>query len=214
MASRRFALVLNLALRLAIVYFLAETMLFSDDPRFAGKAIPIRNFVIVGGASLLFPIAYLLRRKKASYPLWTDFLYLSIFGLDMAGNSFNLYDTIFYFDLLPHFYGTGAATLIFYLLVLARDFFGKIRISRFEAFILSFGAATILHAGLEVQEYYTDVLAGTHNVRGVFDVINDLFVGFLGSISFIGLFELFLKGKTRAQTKRLLAPIASLFAHK
>lgn len=207
----RVALVLNILLRLLIFYFLAETMLFPNDPRFFGKAIPERNFVIVVAGSLVFPALYLWRGKKGGYPFWSDFLYLSIYALDMAGNSFNLYDSIFYFDLIPHFHGTGAATLIFYLIVLARDVIGKIRISRFEAFLLAFGVATILHAGLEAQEFYTDVFAGTHNVRGVFDVINDIVSGFLGSIVYVGLFEVLLKTKTKEQIRKLLTPMAEVF---
>lgn len=209
-------LVLNIGLRLAIFYFLAETMLLPNDPRFLGKAIPERNFVIVIGASSVFPLLYILRRKNqaglSTYPFWTDFLYLSIFALDMAGNSFNLYDTIFWFDLIPHFHGTGAATLIFYLIILARDFFGKIKLSKLEVFFLSFGLATILHSALEAQEFYTDVFAGTHNVRGVFDVINDLVAGFLGSIVYVALFEVFARGKTKDQIKQILTPLAKLFA--
>lgn len=207
-------LVLNIGLRLTIFYFLFETMLLPSDPRFLGKAIPERNFIIVIGASLVFPLLYILRGKKSGYPFWTDFLYLSIFALDMAGNSFNLYDTIFWFDLIPHFHGTGAATLIFYLIVLARELFGKIKLSKLEAFFLSFGLATILHSALEAQEFYTDVFAGTHNVRGVFDVINDLVAGFMGSIVYVALFEVFAKGKTKGKIRKLLTPLANLFVHK
>lgn len=218
-----FPLVLNIWLRLAIFYFLAETMLFPSDPRFLGKAIPERNFVIVVGASLVFPLLYIWRRKNqagsptvghglSTYPFWSDFLYLSIFALDMAGNSFSLYDTIFWFDLIPHFHGTGAAALIFYLAVLARDLFGKIKLSKIESFLLAFGLATILHAALEAQEFYTDVFAGTHNVRGVFDVINDLVAGFLGSIVYVALFEIFARSKTKDKIKQFLTPLANLFA--
>jgi hypothetical protein len=34
---------------------------------------------------------------------------------------------------------------------------------------------------LEAQEYYTDVFFQTHNVRGTFDVVNDLVVGLGGA---------------------------------
>ena len=43
--------VLNVAIRVHVAYFLWEVMAHPDDPRFAGKAIPIRNLVIVGGMS-------------------------------------------------------------------------------------------------------------------------------------------------------------------
>jgi hypothetical protein len=37
----------------------------------------------------------------------------------------------------------------------------------------AFDVANTIHVGLEAQEYYTDVLFGTHNVRGVSDTVNE-----------------------------------------
>lgn len=176
------ALLVNVAVRITIFFFLGEVLLFPDDPRFAGKAIPIRNLIIVVTLSLLFPIVFFLKKKwnrgpqfasklgyQKRYPFWLDNLYLSIFWLDMAGNSFNLYDTYFYFDLIPHFHGTGA---------IAGVLFGAFGLN----FIASIGLANIIHMLLEAQEFYTDVLAKTHNVRGTFDTVNDLVVGLAGTI--------------------------------
>ncbi len=144
-------------------------MIFPDDPRFAGKAIPIRNFIIVITLSLLFPILYFWKKKWGRYPFWWDNLYLSIFWLDMFGNSFNLYDSYFYFDLIPHFHSTAA---------LAAVALGAFNFS----FWAGVGFANVIHMLLEAQEYYTDVFLKTHNVRGTFDTVNDLTVGLLGTI--------------------------------
>ena len=173
----RLEIIINILLRITIFYFLGEVLLLSDDPRFAGKAIPIRNLIIVVSLSLLFPLLYFLKKKWQKYPFWLDNLYLSIFWLDMAGNSFNLYDTYFYFDLIPHFHGTGA---------IAAVLFGAFGLSVAG----SIGLANIIHMLLEAQEFYTDVLAGTHNVRGTFDVINDLVVGLLGTCLYIFIYFL------------------------
>lgn len=172
---RALSIFINILIRLAILYFLAEVLFNPLDPRFAGKAIPIRNLVIVISLSLLFPILYYGKKKgwfdfaHHKYPFWLDNLYLSIFALDMAGNSFNLYDSIFYFDLVPHFYGTGVVTVVL-LGAFGLNFTGSV------------GLANIIHMALEAQEFYTDVLFGTHNVRGAFDTVNDLTVGLLGAI--------------------------------
>lgn len=176
-------LIVNILIRLSILYFLGEVLLFPDDPRFAGKAIPIRNFIIVITLSLLFPALYYLRKKWKHYPFWMDNLYLSIFWLDMAGNSLNLYDSYFYFDLIPHFHGTGAIAAV---LIGA---FGW-------AFWSGVGLANIIHMVLEAQEYYTDVFLGTHNVRGVFDVVNDLVVGVVGTIAY-GLIFLWFRQRSK-----------------
>jgi hypothetical protein len=164
-------LALNVALRLHLLYFLAEVLRRPEDPRFAGKAIPVRNALVVGGASLVFPALHLLRRPRGRwrrYPFWLDSLYLSIFWLDMAGNSLDLYDRYYYFDLLPHAHGTGAATVV------AQAVLGLPALS-------AVGVATVLHLLLEAQEYYTDVLFGTRNVRGVSDTVNDLLAGLAGT---------------------------------
>jgi hypothetical protein len=162
-------LLLNLALRLHLLYFLAEVLRRPGDPRFAGKAIPVRNALIVGGASLVFPALQLRRRPRGRYPFWLDDLYLSIFWLDMAGNSLDLYDRYYYFDLLPHAHGTGAAAVVLGAIL---------RLPPLSAV----GLANILHLLLEAQEYYTDVLVGTHNVRGVADTVNDLLAGLAGTV--------------------------------
>lgn len=177
-------LIFNLAIRIAIFYFLGEVLFLPDDPRFAGKAIPIRNLIIVVSLSLLFPLLYFLRKKwrtlpagRQEYPFWLDNLYLSIFALDMAGNSFNLYDSYFYFDLAPHFHGTGAVATIL------AGAFGL-------SFLTAAGSANLIHTLLEAQEYYTDVLAKTHNVRGVFDTVGDLTVGILGITIYLAIYKI------------------------
>ncbi|MBI2020741.1 hypothetical protein HYS94_05030 [Candidatus Daviesbacteria bacterium] len=177
-------LVLNVLIRLSILYFLGEVILNPDDPRFAGKAIPIRNLIIVISFSLLFPILYFWKKKWRRYPFWWDNLYLSIFALDMAGNSFNLYDSYFFFDLVPHFHSTAALAAVL-----------------LGAFSLPFwsgvGLANIIHMVLEAQEYYTDVFLGTHNVRGLFDTVNDLTVGVLGTIIYGLIYLYFTKWRKR-----------------
>lgn len=170
-------LVFNILIRLSILYFLGEVILNPDDLRFAGKAIPVRNLVIVLSLSLLFPILYFWKKRwvgstwltTGKYSFWWDNLYLSIFWLDMAGNSLNLYDSYFYFDLIPHFHSTAALSVVL-LGAFGFSFWGGV------------GLANIIHMLLEAQEYYTDVFFGTHNVRGVFDVVNDLVIGVAGTI--------------------------------
>lgn len=175
-----FGLIVNILIRLSIPYFLGEVLLFPDDPRFAGKAIPIRNLIIVITLSLLFPFFYFIKKRWKKYPFWMDNIYLSIFWLDMAGNSFNLYDRYFYFDLIPHFHSTAVLAAVL-LGAFGWSFWGGI------------GLANVVHLLLEAQEYYTDVFLNTHNVRGTFDVVNDLVVGVVGTILYGLIFLRFTK---------------------
>lgn len=149
---RALGIAANVALRLSILYFLLEVLSNPEDPRFAGKAIPIRNAIIVITFTSLFPALRWLARRWPRYPVWLDNIYLSIFWLDMGGNSFDLYDRYFFFDLVPHFHGTGATAVVLRGLGMGAP--GAL------------GIANTIHLALEAQEYYTDVLFGTHNVRG------------------------------------------------
>jgi hypothetical protein len=164
---------LNLGMRLVIVGVVAHALLHKDDRRYAGKAIGTRGLTLVA-ASLLIPALHLTIRRGERYPLATDTLYLSIFALDLAGNFGDLYDRHRYFDLIPHFHGTGAASLV--LADLLR-----------RPLLAGIGVAQIAHVGLEAQEYYSDVLFGLHNVRGTWDTVNDLLAGAAGSIAYAGI---------------------------
>ena len=186
MKKRRVAgVVVNALLRASIAAFLADTLRRPHDPRYEGKAIPVRNLLIVGSLSLTFPLVHLWRRRKSArskagmlplprYPVWTDNLYLSIFWLDMAGNFFDLYDRYPNFDLIPHCHGSGALAA-----ALLNDF---------EMPLLpAIGVANGIHGLLEAQEYFTDVFFGTHNVRGAWDSSGDLAAGVIGTITYAGI---------------------------
>jgi len=169
---------LNAALRVSIAAFLADVMRHPHDPRYEGKAIPVRNLIIVGTLGHLFPLLYLLSTRLrwwprwSRYPVWSDNLYLSIYWLDMAGNFLNLYDRYTHFDLIPHFHGSGA------LAAVGLRAFGWSPLT-------ALGVANGIHALLEAQEIATDVLCGTHNVRGAWDSEGDLAAGLLGTLAYV-----------------------------
>jgi len=164
--ARPLGAVVNIGIRLWIAYYLAEVLRNPEDPRFARKALPVRNLIIVGGLSLLFPLRHLFRRPWRRYPVWWDALYLSLFWLDMAGNHYDLYETYKEerFDLIPHFHGTGAV---------AAALHGGLGLSPWRAFLLT----NALHIALEIQEYATDVFFDTRNVHGWGDSLGDVAAG-------------------------------------
>jgi hypothetical protein len=177
------AIAINLALRAALVIFLADAILNADDSRFASKGIGSRGLIILP-ISLVLPALYLTRRRGQPYPFWMDNLYLSIFALDLGGNSFDLYNTYRHYDLVPHGHGTGAATVVFAWLLR-------------QPMLSAVGLATVLHVALEAQEYYSDVLFGLTNVRGTWDVVNDLVVGVLGSAAYGAAYIWFVRRRTQ-----------------
>lgn len=169
---RRVGIGLNVALRAAIVAVLVDARVNADAPRYAGKAIGTRGLAIIP-FSLAIPALHLARRRHRRYPVWTDNLYLSVFALDMGGNLFDLYDRYLFFDLIPHAHGTGAVTVVL------SEMFPLPPLS-------AVGVAQLLHIALEAQEYYSDVAFGLRNVRGTWDVVNDLLAGAVGSVAYAG----------------------------
>ena len=165
------AVTVNLLLRATMMFFVAEAIALSDDPRFQGKGIGIRNAIVVGSYSLVLPAIHWLRHPWRSFPWWTDALWLSVPWLDMVGNSVNLYDTVAWFDLVPHTHGPGAIVVV--LMEAAR-----------LPFLASIGVVQVGHVLLEAQEYYTDVFLGTDNVMNLADPINDMLVGVIGSAAY------------------------------
>lgn len=176
---------INLLLRLLLVVFTIDSLMNAGDERFAGKALGPRNLVILFGFAMLFPVLFRFTKQWKDYPWWFDATYLSIFFLDMAGNSVNAYNTRPGFDLLPHFYGPGALAVVL---------MGAFAIGPLAAA----GFATMLHALLEVQEIYGDQFLGTKNVRDLMDTANDLMAGIVGAT----LFVLVYKGSEWYQSKR------------
>jgi hypothetical protein len=173
MSVRRLAgLGVNVAQRLVIGGVVAHALLHPDDPRYAGKGIGTRGLALVA-ATILIPLLQLSSRRGERYPIGTDNLYLSILALDLAGNYFNLYNRYARFDLIPHFHGTGAATIVLARLLQ-------------RPLLAGVGVAQVLHVGLEAQEYYSDVLFDLHNVRGTWDTVSDLLAGAAGSLAYAG----------------------------
>lgn len=201
---RRYSLVaLNAGVRLAIIYWLVEAWVFQDDPRFADKAIPLRNTLVVGSLSMLFPVIWYRRGLSwSTYPIGLDIVYLSIFALDMAGNSLDLYERSAHFDLIPHLHGPGAFSLIISV------YWARTRYPTapflpdhrwlVESTLIGTSIATTVHVVMEAQEYYTDVVAGTTNVQGIADTVNDLVVGIVGALVYPPLaIRWFLPGRVR-----------------
>jgi hypothetical protein len=171
---RRAGIALNIVFRLAMAAFAIEVLLNLDDPRFVDKGLGVRSVLILAVASLLIPGWHLWRRRGwrpggAAYPVWYDNLYLTTFLLDQVGNSFDLYETYAYYDLIPHTLNSGVYTVIAAWLL---------RLS----IPCAIGIATIGHVLFEIQEAYGDEIFGTRNVGGVMDTVNDLLGGLIGSV--------------------------------
>lgn len=181
---RALAAILNLLLRGSILAVLAEALLRPEDPRYAGKAIGTRGLVMIP-LSLVLPVAHAVRgRSLATYPFWTDNLWLSIFALDLTGNHFDWYDRHARFDLIPHAHGTGAGTVV------------MAEVLEIPA-LSAVGLGQLGHILLEAQEYYSDIWFGLRNVRGTWDTVNDLLAGAAGSVAYAAALSLARRARGR-----------------
>lgn len=183
--------------RALVGYFGAEAVQVTasrpDDRRFAGKGIAVRNALLIGGFSLLLPALHRSSTRRDAFPWTADAVLLSIPALDMAGNSLDLYNRNGAFDSFAHFYGTAAAAA---LLALAME--GRAKEPVLVRWLVAAGGTTFLHVLLEIQEYWTDVLFGTHNVEGIEDAEGDVLWGICGVVAGTALIGLGLRSKYRA----------------
>ena|SRR5579871_6296563 len=196
--SDRLSMIANLALRGLMVYFGSESLRVSltnrRDRRFAGKAIALRNVLLLGGFSMLIPGLYFRSRRRTAFPWQSDALLLSIPVVDMAGNSFDLYNRYGVFDSFAHFYGNVASGWLLTLAMLGRG-----RADDMLRVVVAATGTTFCHVLLEVQEYWTDVLFGTRNVEGLEDTEGDILSGLLGAVTGVALAEILSRGRMGAR---------------
>ncbi len=178
----RLGLLLNLAARALLLYFGAEaiqaTVSNPNDRRFAGKGIALRNALLVGAFSMLLPVLHYLGPKRRAFPWAADAVLISVPVADMAGNSLDLYNNYGWYDSVTHFYGTAAVAGLMDLAGNGRN----VRPGPYR-WLVAASATTFFHVLLEIQEYWTDVIFGTHNVEGLEDTESDLLFGMFGAIT-------------------------------
>jgi hypothetical protein len=205
------SVLLNICARALLLYFGAEaiqaTISNPNDRRFAGKGIALRNALLVGAFSMLLPVLYHLGPKRQRFPWAADALVITVPVADMAGNSLDLYNRYGTFDLMTHFYGTAAVGGLMALAARGRN----VRPALFRWF-LAVSCTTFPHVLLEIQEYWTDVFFGTHNVEGLEDTEGDLLAGVCGAIAGVAVAEALMMrgGHIAAEARRLGATFESL----
>ncbi|MDE3074057.1 MAG: hypothetical protein KGJ86_01395 [Chloroflexota bacterium] len=170
---------------MAIAGFMVDTYVRADQPQYQGKGLAIRNIVVIGLGSLIVPFLHLRCTRRQPYPYLADNLYLSMYVGDMLGNAANIYDRWYWYDWITHFTGTGASALALALVLqrLPRTRGSPRPTNAWRAWC----ATNLVHGGLELQEWLTDVFGGTRNVHGLSDAVHDLGMGLLGSAAYLWL---------------------------
>ena len=173
----RAVVVLDVAVKLALIGLLVHAVLNPDLPQYQGKAM--------GGRAALFPLAAFAvpfiwltmfrgHRTGRPFPYMVDLLFTSPFLIDVAGNALDLYDTIEWWDDLNHFVNwallTAAVTIPLRWTMLGM----------WACVGLAVGFAAVSAIGWELGEYVTFIRFSDELSTAYTDTLGDLALGTLG----------------------------------
>ena len=113
----RWAIGVDIAVKLGTIGLLAFAIVNPDLPQFSGKAFTGRA-IAYPLALLAIPVAWwLLARARITFPAIPDLLFGLPFLIDVAGNALDLYDSIEWWDDANHLVNWGLHTAAIGLLL-------------------------------------------------------------------------------------------------
>jgi len=176
-AREREALLLDVAVKIALVGLLVIAAARSDLPQFAGKAMTGRA-IGYPLAALIVPAVwwFLSRRRRVRYPYALDILIVLPFLIDTAGNAANLYDTVDWWDDANHFVNWAILVSGFGQLLV------RLPLGRLNAFALAVGFGAVTAILWEFLEYVTFIRHSKELRTAYTDTLSDLALGLGGSV--------------------------------
>ena len=164
----------NIAAKIALVGLLALGA-FSGLQQFEGKAFGAR-LAVYPLAVLVVPAIWALRGRRPPYPHLIDLLLVAPFLIDVLGNTFDLYDTVSWWDDANHFVNWSLLCAAFGVALrpttLPRPpLFGL---------IVGFGAATAI--GWEIAEYFAFIRHSSELETAYTDTLGDEVLGTAGAV--------------------------------
>jgi hypothetical protein len=165
----------------ATVGQLLLAVLAPDLPQFAGKAFGAR--LVFYPVMMTVPVAVWLvigRARDASRtPPWNGFSFIAApFLVDVSGNTFNLYDTISWWDDANHYVNWLLLCLGFGLLIER----GGVR-PRWALTLLITGLGALAAIIWELGEWYTFIRHSTELATAYEDTLGDEVLGSLGALT-------------------------------
>jgi hypothetical protein len=169
------------AIVIATVGQLVLATVAPDLPQFAGKAFGAR--LVFYPLMMLLPagVWLALRRRRGSVapPPWAGFAFIaSPFLVDVTGNTFNLYDTIWWWDDANHYVNWLLLCLGIGLLVER----GGVR-PRWALAVLVTGVGSLLAILWELGEWYTFIRHSSELATAYEDTLGDEALGSLGGLT-------------------------------
>jgi hypothetical protein len=148
---------------------------FSGLEQFEGKAFGWR-LLTYPIAALVVPIGWWLAGRPRPYPYAMDILVVSPFLVDVLGNTFDLYDTIEWWDDLNHFVNWGILVAAF------GQFLIRLPLGRITTAALAVGFGGVTAILWEFAEYFTFIRGSPEISTAYTDTLGDLALGLSGSV--------------------------------
>lgn len=189
--TSRLLLVLNVAIKLALVSLLIFSLAAPDLPQFAGKAMTARVLAYPWSA-LLVPVLWRLRGRPSPYPHLIDALIALPFLVDVAGNVVNLYNTMRHFDDIAHFVNWALLVSAFGAIT------ASLPVGRLNAAALALGFGTATNVLWEIAEYVLMSFGSSGLQLTYEDTIGDLALSLCGTLVGVLLTTTLLWGRSYA----------------
>ncbi|HSC92878.1 MAG TPA: hypothetical protein VLB86_14595 [Gaiellaceae bacterium] len=173
--STRGWLVLDLAVKAALLLLLGLALAFPDAGGFEGKGMTSR---IVGYpvAILIVPAVWWLAFRRSPYPYAADVLFTLPFLIDTAGNALDLYDTVDWWDDANHLVNWAILVAGFGTLIV------RLPIGRLNAAALALGFGAVTHILWELVEYFAFIRDNPDEFDTAYtDTLGDLALSLTGS---------------------------------
>jgi hypothetical protein len=167
----------NIAVKVLLVAFLLHGVLFPDLPQYQGKGMGWR-LLLYPLTALLVPIIWYLRgRRPQPYPHHLDLVVALPFLLDTAGNTFDLFDRIGWWDDFMH-------VLNWIPWVMVAGFIARYRpLGKLNVAVLAWGYGAITHILWEEAEFLAFVQDNPNESTGAYrDTMGDLILSLAGGL--------------------------------
>jgi hypothetical protein len=197
---QRSLLWLDVACKCALVGLLAFGA-FSGLQQFEDKAFGWR-LATYPIAAVVVPVGWWLAGRRPPYPYALDVLVVAPFLVDVLGNTFDLYDSISWWDDANHFVNWALLSLgVGQLLV-------RLEIPRLEMFVLIVGVGATAAVLWELAEYFAFIRNSSEVDTAYEDTLGDMALGLAGStVAAVVTVSVF--ARRRAQTSTMLNPRSS-----
>jgi hypothetical protein len=165
---------LNVAVKALLVGLLAFGA-FSGLEQFEGKAFGWR-LVFYPIAAVIVPLGWRLAGRPRPYPYALDMLLVAPFLVDTLGNTFDLYDSIEWWDDLNQFVNWALLSLAIGQLVL------RFGLPRIETAVIVIGFGGVSAILWELAEYFAFIRNSDELDTAYTDTLGDMTLGLAGSV--------------------------------